>query len=115
MSQGGRVYSEAEIVEQLSGLPEWNYRDGAIRRSFATTGWPATMLAANAIAFACEAAGHHADLQLGWSRIEVALHTHSAGGITEKDLETAALIERTLLWRPDSESSLDGPPKPFVW
>ena len=115
MSQGGRVYSESEIVEQLSGLPAWTYRDGAIRRSLTTTGWPATMLAANAIAFACEAAGHHPDLLLSWSRIEVALHTHSAGGITEKDFETAALIERTLLWGPDSESSLDGPPKPFVW
>jgi 4a-hydroxytetrahydrobiopterin dehydratase len=115
MSQGGRVYTEPEIVEQLSGLPEWSYRDGAIRRSFATTGWPATMLVANAIAFASEAAGHHPDLKLGWSRIEVALHTHSAGGITEKDFETAALIERTVLWHPDSESSLDGPPTPFVW
>ena len=115
MSQGGRVYTEPEIVEQLSGLPEWSYRDGAIRRSFTTSGWPATMLVANAIAFASEAAGHHPDLQLGWSRIEVALHTHSAGGITEKDFETAALIERTVLWHPDSESSPDGPPTPFVW
>lgn len=80
MSQDVRVYSESEIVEQLSGLPQWAYGNGAIRRTFATTGWPATMLAANAIAFACEAAGHHPDLLLGWSRIEVALHTHSAGG-----------------------------------
>ena len=51
---------------------------------------------------------------VSWSKIEVALWTHSARGITEKEFETAALIERTILWHPDSESSLSGPPKPFV-
>ncbi len=115
MQSPERVYSEPEIAEQLSGLAGWSYREGAIRRAFTTSGWPATMLVVNAIAFACEAAGHHADLQVTWSRVEVALHTHSAGGITEKDFEAAALIERTVGWKPDSESTLDGPPEPFVW
>jgi 4a-hydroxytetrahydrobiopterin dehydratase len=114
MGGQGRVYPETEIQAQLAGLPGWNYRDGAIRRQYATAGWQATMMVVNAIGFACEAAGHHADLQVSWARVEVALNTHSASGITEKDFETAALIERTLGWRPDAESSLDGPPEPLV-
>jgi pterin-4a-carbinolamine dehydratase len=114
MARTERTYSETEILAQLRELPGWVYRDGAIRRSFTTEGWPWTMLVVNAIAFACEAAGHHPDLAVSWSKIEVALWTHSARGITEKDFETAALIERTILWQPDSESSLSGPPKPFV-
>jgi len=114
MARTERTYSEAEIHSQLRELPGWVYRDGAIRRAFTTEGWPWTMLAVNAIAYACEAAGHHPDLAVSWSKIEVSLWTHSARGITEKDFETAALIERTLLWQPDSESSLSGPPKPFV-
>jgi 4a-hydroxytetrahydrobiopterin dehydratase len=109
-----RTYSEAEILAQLRELPGWTYTDGAIRRGFATEGWPHTMLVVNAIAFACEAAGHHPDMSISWGNVEVALWTHSAKGITEKDFETAALIERTILWSPDSESSLRGPPKPFV-
>ena len=109
-----RTYSETEILGQLRELPGWSYRDGAIRRSFATDGWASTMLVVNAIAFACEAAGHHPDLTISWSKVEIALWTHSAKGITEKDFETAALIERTVLWNPDSESTLRGPPKPFV-
>ena len=114
MARTERTYSETEILSQLRELPGWVYRDGAIRRVFTTEGWPSTMLVVNAIAFACEAAGHHPDLAVSWSKIEVALSTHSARGITEKDFETAALIERTILWHPDSESSLSGPPKPFV-
>jgi pterin-4a-carbinolamine dehydratase len=114
MARTERTYSETEILSQLRELPGWVYRDGAIRRVFTTEGWPWTMLAVNAIAFACESAGHHPELAVSWSKIEVALSTHSARGITEKDFETAALIERTILWQPDSESSLSGPPKPFV-
>lgn len=115
MARVERTYSEAEIMQQLRELPGWSYHDGAIRRTFTTDGWHSTMLAAGAIAFAAEAAGHHPDLGVSWSKIDVALSTHSAKGITEKDFETAALIERTVLWRPDAESSLTGPPKPFVW
>lgn len=114
MARRERTYSEAEIHAQLRELPGWTYRDGAIRRLFTTEGWPHTLLVVNAIAFACEAAGHHPDLQVSWNKVEAALWTHSARGITEKDFETAALIERTVLWQPDSESSLTGPPKPFV-
>ncbi len=114
MAKPERTYTESEILAQLRELPGWVYRDGAIRRAFATDGWPSTMLVVNAIAFACEAAGHHPDLSVSWAKVEASLWTHSAKGITEKDFETAALIERTVLWRPDPESSLTGPPKPFV-
>jgi 4a-hydroxytetrahydrobiopterin dehydratase len=114
MNRVDRTYSEPEILAQLRELPGWGFRQGAIRRSFATDGWPSTMLVVNAIAFACEAAGHHPDLAVSWGKVEVSLWTHSAKGITEKDFETAALIERTILWGPDPESSLSGPPKPFV-
>src|SRR5512135_1325224 len=115
MARIERTYAESEILQQLGELPGWTYRDGAIRRVFTTDGWRSTSLVVGAIAFACEAADHHADLSTSWSRIEVALHTHSAGGITEKDFEAAALIERTVLWGPDAGNSLTGPPRPFVW
>lgn len=72
------------------------------------------MLVANAIAFICEAADHHADLTVTWPRVGVALSTHSAGGITTKDFEVAELIERQVSWKPGSNSSLSGPAKPFV-
>jgi 4a-hydroxytetrahydrobiopterin dehydratase len=72
------------------------------------------MLVANAIAFLCEAADHHADLSVTWPSVAVALSTHSAGGITAKDFEVAALIEAQITWRPPPGSSLTGPAKPFV-
>jgi 4a-hydroxytetrahydrobiopterin dehydratase len=105
---------EAGVRESLKSLPTWEFRDGAIRRTYQTDGWRGSMLVANAIAFICEAADHHADLLVTWPSVSVALSTHSAGGITLMDFEVAARIEREITWKPPAGSSLTGPAKPFV-
>ena len=109
-----RAYSEPEIRGRLGGLPGWSFEDGALRRSYKTDGWRGSMLVANAIAFICESADHHADLMVTWPAVRVALSTHSAGGITAKDFEVAELIEKQVGWKPPAGSALSGPPKPFV-
>ena len=106
--------SPAEITARLAPLPGWSFENGAIRRTYKTDGWRGSMLVANAIAFVCEAADHHADMTVTWPSVAVALSTHSAGGITDKDFEVAGLIERQVTWRPEAGSSLTGPAKPFV-
>jgi len=107
-------YDEGAVAEKLRELPKWEYLDGAIRRTYKTDGWRGSLLVANAIAFICEAADHHADLLVTWPSVSVALSTHSAGGITEKDFEVAVRIEREITWKPPAGSSLSGPGKPFV-
>lgn len=104
----------SDIQQRLAKLPGWALHDGAIRRVYKTDGWRGSMLVANAIAFICEAADHHADLTVTWPSVGVALSTHSAGGITEKDFEVAGLIDAQVHWKPGSGSSLAGPTKPFV-
>ena len=106
--------SETEIQNRLGGLNGWEYRADAIRRTYQTDGWRGSLLVANAIAFICEAADHHADLTVTWPSVSVALSTHSAGGITEKDFEVASLIHAQVMWQPPAGSHLQGPAKPFV-
>lgn len=114
MARNEVALDETGVRENLRSLPAWEFRDGAIRRTYQTDGWRGSMLVANAIAFICEAADHHADLLVTWPSVSVALSTHSAGGITPMDFEVAARIEREITWRPPSGSSLAGPGKPFV-
>lgn len=109
-----RALSESEINARLGGLAGWRFENGAIRRSYSTDGWRGSLLVANAIGFICEAADHHADLLVTWPRVDVALSTHSAGGITENDFEVARLIESQIGWKPPAGSSLAGPKQPFV-
>lgn len=46
-----------------------------------------------AVAKAAEAADHHPDLDIRYTKIVCSLSTHSAGGITQKDLDLARQIE----------------------
>jgi 4a-hydroxytetrahydrobiopterin dehydratase len=94
------VYDGELLAAKLAALPQWLGAEGWLRREFSTDGWRSTMLAVNAIAFLAEAANHHPDLEVHWNRIVVRLQTHSAGGVTDKDLQLAAQIESTVTWQP---------------
>jgi len=107
-------FTEALIQARLGQLPGWRFEGGAIRRLYKTDGWSTTLMLVNAIGFFAEAADHHPDLKVSWGSVEVALSTHSAGGITEKDFELARLVEQTAMWRPVSGSAFRGTAKQFV-
>lgn len=109
-----KVLTEEEITERLRSLPGWELREGWIRRSFTTPGWPHTLLLVNAIGYRAEAAFHHPDLHVGWAQVTVKLQTHSAGGVTEKDLALAREIEALATWLPPQGGALEGFPKKWV-
>ena len=116
MARPERTYTEAELAAQVARLPGWSVVDGWLTRKFATDGWPTTLMLVNAIGYAAEAADHHPDLHVAWPSVTVNLRTHSANGITQKDLELAAQIDLVALWRPPAGSStgLTGVSRPFV-
>jgi len=108
------VLTEHEARARLADLEHWSFRANAIHRTYETSGWPTTIMAVNAIAWIAESSNHHPDLAVSWARVTVSLSTHSAGGVTDKDIETAALIESALTWRPDEGDALSGQPTPLV-
>jgi 4a-hydroxytetrahydrobiopterin dehydratase len=108
------VLSPEEIAKRLEALPGWELRDGWIRRTYATPGWPHTLMLVNAIGYRAEAAFHHPDLQVGWAQVTVKLQTHSAKGITEKDFTLAREIESIATWLPEKGGALEGFPKKWV-
>lgn len=113
MSATEPTYDETQIAEKLKELPGWYYEDGWLRRQYKTDGWPTTLMLVNAIGFLAEAAYHHPDLTVTWAKVWVKLQTHTAGGITDKDLELAREIEKIALWRPRG-GALEGTPNKFV-
>jgi 4a-hydroxytetrahydrobiopterin dehydratase len=108
------TYDDAQVAERLAALPGWYYEDGWIRRQLRTDGWPTTLMLVNAIGYLAEAAYHHPDLSVTWAKVGVKLKTHSAGGITDKDLDLARKIEEVVLWRPAAGGALTGTPNKFV-
>ncbi len=94
------TYNGAALDAKLAALPGWSGSNGWLQREYKTDGWRSTMLLVNAISFFAEAANHHPDLEVHWGSVVVRLQTHSAGGVTEKDLQLAEQIEATAAWRP---------------
>ena len=47
----------------------------------------------SAVAKAAEAADHHPDIDIRYTKITCTLSTHSAGGVTQKDLDMARKID----------------------
>ena len=108
------VLTEEQIAEELKTLPEWELRDGWIRRTYKTPGWPHTLMLTNTIGYIADAAWHHPDLSLGYAQVTVKLQTHRVGGITQSDIALARKIDEAALWKPDEDSPLDGFPKTWV-
>lgn len=95
------LFDAAAAAPRLTALGgEWTMDKDWLVRTYKTDGWRSTMLAVNAIAFLAEAGNHHPDLEVHWDSIVVRLQTHSAGGVTEKDLQLAERIEATVCWHP---------------
>jgi 4a-hydroxytetrahydrobiopterin dehydratase len=48
----------------------------------------------NQVADAAEAAGHHPDIDIRWTKVTLALSSHAEGGLTERDFQLAARIQK---------------------
>ena len=81
--------SDGQIVEALKAAPEWSLAGEAIQRTFQFADFLAAMKFVNAVATAAEAAQHHPDILVRYSRVTLTLATHDAAGITAKDFALA--------------------------
>ena len=111
-----KTYTPEEINERLQGaLAKWRLQDGMLYRSYACANWRSSVMLFNGIAHVAEAAWHHPDVEVSWSKVRVHLMTHSAKGITDKDFQLASKIEEIAQWTPDEDSALDGTPTDPRW
>ena len=80
---------EAKIIPALAALPQWRHNGDVISRTYEFKDFPAAMNFVNAVAELAEQAQHHPDIDVRWNKVTLALTTHDAGGLTEKDFALA--------------------------
>jgi 4a-hydroxytetrahydrobiopterin dehydratase len=88
--------SSEAITHRLAALPDWRLENGALARSFSFTDFREAMSFVNSVAAVAERAGHHPDIDIRYNKVQLALSSHDAGGITEKDFSLAAEIGKIL-------------------
>lgn len=85
-----------EVQERLTSLPGWKEQEGEIIRYLEFPDFVAAMDFVNSVAAKAEAAGHHPDIDIRYNRVRLALVSHDAGGLTQRDFDLAAAIEGLL-------------------
>ena len=71
----------------------WSRRGDRLVVTMERTDFAAAIELVDRIAELAEEANHHPDIQVSWNKVALELWTHSAGGITQADLDLAARID----------------------
>ena len=93
MRSGMNKLTDTEVSAALGALAGWKVQNGKLHREYKFGDF------AHAFGFMATAApliekrNHHPEWANVYNRVTVDLMTHDAGGITQKDLELAKLLE----------------------
>lgn len=88
------LLTEEEIAGGLAAIPLWRRDGGSIMRSIRCPSFPDAIALVNRVADAAEGSNHHPDIDVRWRTVTFTLSTHASGGLTAKDFEMAATIDR---------------------
>jgi 4a-hydroxytetrahydrobiopterin dehydratase len=96
-----QLLDQAEIDTRLASRhPDWTGTPAKLARSIEFADFPTAVEFINRIAPRCEEINHHPDLALRWRWVDIELSTHSEGGVTEKDVELAGIIDELAAMMP---------------
>lgn len=87
--------SEAERVDALEALDEWDYDEGrdAITRTITFADFSEAFAFMTRVALVAEKMDHHPEWSNVWNRVEILLTTHDAGGLSSRDIVMAEAID----------------------
>ena len=87
LDQDGVDHALGRLHADWAGTPK------ALTRSIEFADFATAVQFIDVLAPRCEELDHHPDLALRWRWVEVQLSTHSAGGVTAKDVELAGIVD----------------------
>ncbi len=88
--------SPDEVSAALTDLPTWSGDTDGLRRTVELPSFRDAVAAINSIADVAEEMDHHPDSDLRWRTLHLSVVTHSAGGVTDNDLQLARRIDALL-------------------
>ncbi|MFN3216440.1 MAG: 4a-hydroxytetrahydrobiopterin dehydratase [Acidimicrobiales bacterium] len=89
-----RLLDDDEISDALTSLDGWERRDGELAKSFDFADFTEAFSFMTGVALIAERLFHHPEWSNVWSRVEIAITNHDAGGLTELDIEFCRRVDR---------------------
>ncbi|WP_433083440.1 4a-hydroxytetrahydrobiopterin dehydratase [Dactylosporangium sp. CA-052675] len=90
------VLGNDDVSAALGELAGWSGDSEGIERSVTAPSFLDGIRLVAEVAHVAEAADHHPDIDIRWRTLTFRLSTHSAGGVTEKDLALARQINELI-------------------
>lgn len=85
--------SESQIQASLAAVPDWSEVSGAIQRTYSFPTFKESIGFVVRVAEAADAADHHPDILIRYTKVTLTFSTHDAGGITAKDFKGAEVAD----------------------
>ena len=85
--------TEQEIQSHLSVLKAWSNEKGFIKREFQFTNFIEAFAFMAKVAILAEKMNHHPNWSNVYNKVDIALSTHDAGGLTDLDFKLARKID----------------------
>ena len=82
-----------QVAEALQKLGPWTLQGNQIERVLTFENFVDAMIFVNKVAEIAEEEQHHPDIRIVYNRVTLALTTHDAGGLTQKDFQMARRID----------------------
>lgn len=89
-----QLMTDKEITRALGDLPGWQHAGDSLVASYDAPDFPTAVQLIVQVGQEAEQMGHHPDVDLRWKVTTWRLSTHSAGGLTQLDIELAHRIVR---------------------
>jgi 4a-hydroxytetrahydrobiopterin dehydratase len=86
--------SDEQLRDLIRDLPEWALDEGKIVRFWTHATFPDAVAFVQRVAQLAEQHNHHPDIDIRYNRVKLALISHDAGGITERDARMARELSR---------------------
>ena len=90
-----RKFSGPELKQALDSLPGWSVVDGKLHKEYKFPDFAHAFGFMTTAALGIEKMDHHPEWFNVYNRVTVDLATHSAQGITSKDVDLAKLLDET--------------------
>jgi 4a-hydroxytetrahydrobiopterin dehydratase len=81
-------------LDRALAMLSWQLVGGELVKVVRREDFAGAIAFVNEVARLAEGLGHHPDLDLRWNTVTLRLRTHSLGGISDADVELAALIDQ---------------------
>lgn len=85
---------DEEIHDLQMTIPNWMLVGNNIEREFMLKDFRDAINFVNKVADLVEKMDHHPDICVNFNKVRIRLSTHKAGGLTHKDFDLAAQIDR---------------------